>query len=227
MWEMIKLELRKALPPLLPVAAALLAVTLLRRGALTPHDPWLALAGAAVGAVVAYRLFTDSPGTRAFLFSRPFTRCRLFLVRWALGLALAAAPVLIAAACLAGGLREAVQIRIYRSPWYPMVRWPELNGLWPLGLNALLAYGAMMLMTAHGDLQAGGGQGGGRFGRAVHVWAALAIFCLASMMITTRMGPMATPFAAGLPLSVLYALLTTAASALAGLHAYLRLPVES
>ena len=149
--EIVRVELRKAAPLYMLTASVLVVFTLLSPRTLTRTDPFLALLGAAHGVGLARRLFSDG-ASRAFMFSRAMTRQRLFLTRWGLGMALQALTLLTIAACLAFGLREWVQVSLFRSHYYPMVKWFELNGLWPIGLLSLIAFQVTMFAKLRGQL---------------------------------------------------------------------------
>jgi hypothetical protein len=141
MWSAVwRLELRKTIPWYLGVLALWVVYILFAPGALGSASLAGLGLGALLGIVLAGRIFEDPAGTQPFTFSLPVSRSRLFLCRWALGLILQAGALLVLAALLAGGVRQAVQVGALDSPWYPMVRYYELTVLWPFALASLLAY---------------------------------------------------------------------------------------
>jgi hypothetical protein len=140
-WAIWQLSARRTLTWYLPVFLLLVGYTLFVTHPLG-IDPPAAVLGVLMGWVLAFRLFTDPPGVSPFIFSRPFSRTRLFLCRWAIGLLLQAFALAVVATIMASGLRQAVQFYLFRSSWYPMVRWFELSMLWPTGLASLLIYQA-------------------------------------------------------------------------------------
>jgi len=141
MWQTVwKIELRKTLPWFLGWLVIILVYALLRSAPFRSIDLMPVLLGAGLGATLAGRLFGDTRGTEAFVFSLPLSRARLFWYRWLLGLACQGLTLLALLGLLALGARQAVQTGLFRSPWYPMVRWYELSVLWPVGLGSLLAY---------------------------------------------------------------------------------------
>jgi hypothetical protein len=227
MWELIKLELRKALLIYGFAAVGVFATLIEHPGVLSPHHPALAFTGAFLGGLLAYSLFTDAPGTRAFLFSRPFTRRRLFLVRWGTGMVLIAVLLLAAATCLDVGLRQWAQVSMVNSPWYPMVRWHELSSLWSLACGTLLAYGATMWLLIKRDVAMVENKvGGGRYYGATG-WFGLIPSCLIALAIITRIRPFGPVYPVPLSLGIAYTLLITVALPMASLHVYRTLPVES
>jgi hypothetical protein len=116
------------------------AYVLVRQTPFGAVDPVPGLLGALLGGVLAFRLFRDPGGTETFVFSLPLSRSRLFRSRWLLGLVLQAVTLACVAALLALGVREAAQVRLFDSLWYPMVRWYELSVLWSVGLCSLASY---------------------------------------------------------------------------------------
>ena len=142
MWRAIwQLSARRTLTWHLPVFLLLCGYTLMVTHPLGV-DPPAAVFGGLQGWVLAFRLFVDPPCVSPFIFSRPFSRTRLFLYRWLIGLLLQAITLAVVFADHRHGSRQFVQVHLFRSDWYPMVRWFELSTLWPVGLASLLMYQA-------------------------------------------------------------------------------------
>lgn len=140
MWRAIwQLSSRRVLAWHLPVFLLLCGAVLFVTHPLG-LDPPMAVLGAVQGWVLAYRLFVDPPGAAPFVFSRPFSRTRLFLDRWMIGLLLQGLTLVVIFAIVASGLRQAVQVHLFRSYWFPMVRWFELSTLGSVGFASLLTY---------------------------------------------------------------------------------------
>jgi hypothetical protein len=140
-WAIWQLSARRTLTWHLPVLLALCGYTLFVTQPLGVDLPATIL-GALQGWVLAYRLFVDPPRVAPFVFSLPFSRTRLFLCRWAIGLLLQALTLVVIFAIIALGFRQLIQVYLFRSNWYPMVRWYELRMLWPVGLTSLVIYQA-------------------------------------------------------------------------------------
>jgi len=142
MWRAIwQLAAHRTLTWYLPVFFLLAGYTLA-----APHPLGIyllaMLLGGLQGWVLAFRLFTDPPRVSPFIFSLPFSRSRLFFYRWLIGLLLQALTLATIFVIVASGLRQATQVSMCHSAWYPMVRWFELSVLWPVGLTSLLVYQA-------------------------------------------------------------------------------------
>jgi hypothetical protein len=140
-WAIWQLSARRTLTWYLPLFLALCGYTLFVTEPLGVDLP-ATLLGALQGWVLAYRLFVDPPRVAPFVFSQPFSRTRLFLSRWTIGLLLQALTLIVVFAIITLGLRQLIQIYLFRSNWYPMVRWCELSMLWPIGLTSLVVYQA-------------------------------------------------------------------------------------
>jgi hypothetical protein len=136
-----QLSARRTLTWYLPVFLLLVGYTLFVTHPLG-IDPPAAVFGGLLGWLLAFRLFVDPPGVSPLIFSRPFSRTRLFLYRWAIGILLQVFALAVVAAILASGLRQATQLCMFRSTWFPMVRWFELSMLWPTGLASIVVYQA-------------------------------------------------------------------------------------
>jgi len=145
------LEIRKVGRYYLSVVAAITACVLLLREPLGKADIALGVLAAVQGWILAHFIFSDRGQTQSFVFSRPFSRNRLFLMRWGLGLVLQALTVTAVLALIALGGREYVQVESWRSPWYPMVKWYELRCLWTIWLVSLFVYQVSMCFMLRGQ----------------------------------------------------------------------------
>jgi hypothetical protein len=146
-WGLMKLDLRKVLVGYVPFVAVLLAYLLLRRKPLESMDTIAIAAGLIQGCYLGWRIFSDPGATQSFIFSRPFSRSRIFLQRWCLGIALQMVTLLLVFVLVASGVRAYVH---QDSPYYPMVQWYELSVLWPIGLVSLIAYEIQMFLMLRG-----------------------------------------------------------------------------
>jgi hypothetical protein len=153
MWLTIwQLSARRVLTLYAPVLLLLCGYTLLVTCPLGIDPPAMIL-GAIQGWALAFRLFVDPPRTAPFVFSRPFSRTRLFFYRWLIGLLLQGLTLLLMFAIIATGLRQATQVYCFRSNWYPMVRDLEVAVLWPVGLASLLVYQATCFVLSRRQLR--------------------------------------------------------------------------
>ncbi len=151
-WELIKLDLRKVLTGYITFVLVISAYLLFRQKPLESTDTIVIAAGLLQGLYLAWRIFKDAGSTQSFIFSRPFSRNRLFWNRWGLGITLQMVTLLIVLILIASGARNF----IHKSnlPYYPMVQWYELSVLWPLAIVSLTAFQIQMfLMLRAGTLQ--------------------------------------------------------------------------
>lgn len=141
MWRAVwKIEARKTVPWYVVILLVLTGYTLFRFKPLGAGDLAPIALGSLQGVVLALRIFRESSGTAAFVFSRPVSRRRLFLYRWGLGLGLQALSLVVVGGLIVLGVRQTIQTRAFDSPWYPMVRWYELSVLLAMGLPSLFFY---------------------------------------------------------------------------------------
>ncbi len=143
-WELIKLDLRKVLTGYITFVLVLSAYLLFWQKPLGSTDTIIIPAGVLQGLYLAWRIFKDHGSTQSFIFSRPFSRNRLFWNRWGLGITLQMVTLLIVLILLASGARSF----IHKSnlPYYPMVQWYELSVLWPLAVVSLTAFQIQMFL---------------------------------------------------------------------------------
>lgn len=153
MIEMLKAELRKVWMYYAIFLIVIVGYVLLLGRPLSRIDYIVAIIAIGQGWVLAWRIFSDPGATRSFLFSRPLSRRRLFFTRWALGLTLQALTIVVLFAVIAFGLRSWLQVKGY-SLYHPMVRWFELEVLWPVGLFSLLAYELQMFLKLRAEILA-------------------------------------------------------------------------
>lgn len=137
--EILKLDVRKVLPYYAPFLLVTVGYVLYRKTPLGSDD-WIVNSIACLqGMVVAWMLFNDAAGTEVFVFSRPFTRARLFLARWMFGISLQLLTVVTVFVTIAIGLRSGVQV-LMNSPYQPLVKWYELSVLESIALYSILSY---------------------------------------------------------------------------------------
>ena len=235
MWQAIwRLAIHRTGLWYLVVVIALVGYTLLKPDPLGSSDLVAGMTGAALGGVLAWCLFGDPPGVAAFVFSRPFSRRRLFLYRWLIGLGFQAITILLLLAVLAGGLRQWIHVSLYHhSLWYPMVRWYELSVLWPVALASLFAYQAMLFIMVRSRLLRSPRPKYAGSMRAlrtiVHVMliAAFAIVVLLGGLWAVRLAPTGVSLLPAAPLVLPYVAVVTVMTTLGGLSCYRQLEVEA
>ena len=143
--EMLKLELRK-IGPYYGVCLGLMAGFILFYNRPLAISNFVITAIAVIqGGVLAWWIFDEPGDTGSFIFSRPLSRRRLFMMRWTLGISLQLLTGALVFLLIASGLRSGVQIGM-GSPYYPMVKWFELEILWSVCLFSLLGYGVQMFL---------------------------------------------------------------------------------
>ncbi len=147
-WELIKLDLHKVAWGYAIIVCGLVAYVLGRPTPLGSGDVIAAGGGLLQGWFVAWRIFGDRDSTQAFVFSRSFGRKRLFWHRWVLGMALQLLTLLLVFCTITFGARS--YLHHFNSPWYPMVKWYDLNVLWPVALFGLVAFNVQMFMMLRG-----------------------------------------------------------------------------
>jgi hypothetical protein len=143
-WSLIKLDLRKVLPLYLATLVALVGFILITREILDATNVTVAVLAMAQGWILAYQIFRDPHNTRVFIFSRPWSRARIFWNRWTLAMTLQAITVLLVYAILAAGTRT----WLYRSelPYFPMVESFEHSVLWPIALASFITFHIIMFL---------------------------------------------------------------------------------
>ncbi|MCP4455372.1 MAG: hypothetical protein GY809_28265 [Planctomycetes bacterium] len=149
-WPLIKLDLRKALTAYLVLLVAQIGFVLITRDVLDSANITIAVLALAQGWMLAYLIFRDTHNTRAFVFSRPWSRARIFWTRWGLAMVLQTFTVLLVYTILAAGTRT----WLYRTelPYFPMVERFELSILWPMALASVITFHAVMFLTLWGYL---------------------------------------------------------------------------
>ncbi|MGL6227120.1 MAG: hypothetical protein ACRC10_10925 [Thermoguttaceae bacterium] len=136
----IKLAIRESAIWISPFLVLTLLFTLLCPTPLIPFTPFYILLGISTGLLLALRTFGDFGGVRPYLFSRPFSPKRLFLIRFAFGNAVLFGFTLLLALILLLGIRQITQQLLFQSGWYPMIRTFEVRSLLSFLISALLAY---------------------------------------------------------------------------------------
>jgi hypothetical protein len=177
LWPLVKLDLRKVLPPYSLILVALVGSLLGTSKILDARNAFAIGLGLAQGAVLAWCIFRDPRNTGAFVFSRPYTRQRIFWNRWLLAMGLQVVTAVLVCAVLAVGVRTWIQGHHLRH--YPMVAPFELIVLWPLSVASLISFHISMFMVVRGRvLSPGSGAGWKRY--------AVNIVCL--MLLAVYMG---------------------------------------
>ena len=143
--EMLKIDVRKVCPYYAPFLLLTVGYVLFQNTPLSSDDWRVNLVACLQGMVIAWRLFNDSGGTGAFIFSRPLSRKRLFLTRWLTGLSFQLLTFMAVFATIATGLRSGLQL-LMLSPYQPMVKWYELSVLGPIALFSILGYQVVMFL---------------------------------------------------------------------------------
>ena len=143
--EILKIDVRKVLPYYAPFLLLTVGYVLFQRAPLSSEDGKVYLIACLQGIVIAWAIFNDAGGTGAFIFSRPLSRRRLFLTRWAFGISLQLLMVVAVFATIAVGLRSGVQM-LMNSPYQPLVKWYELSVLGSVALYSILSYQIAMFL---------------------------------------------------------------------------------
>ena len=141
-WPLIKLDLKKALPLYLTLLVVQIGFVLITRDILDSSNVFVSVL--AQGWMLAWRIFRDAPHTPSFLFSRPWSRARIFWNRWALAVTLQSVTVLLIYCILAAGTRTLIYQR--QVPWFPMVERFELSILWPIALASIITFHIIMFL---------------------------------------------------------------------------------
>lgn len=123
-----------------PVILVLLACILFKQDPLRYFELIVGILSCLLGFFLAWRSFADYGNVRAFLFSRPWSPKRFFLVRWLFGLSVIGLTALVIALLLILGIRQAVQQLLFENGWYPMIRFSELRILMSFVILSLLTY---------------------------------------------------------------------------------------
>ena len=143
--EILKIDVRKVLPYYAPFLLLTVGYVLFRKTPLGSDDWKVNLIACLQGMVVAWALFNDAEGTEAFIFSRPLSRSRLFLIRWGFGISLQLLTIVAVFVTIAIGLRSGIQM-LMNSPYQPMVKWYELSVLGLIALYSILSYQIFMFL---------------------------------------------------------------------------------
>ncbi len=225
-WELIKLDLRKVLTGYITFVLVLSAYLLFWQKPLESTDTIVIAAGVLQGLYLAWRIFKDPGSTQSFIFSRPFSRNRLFWNRWGLGITLQMVTLLIVLILVASGARNF----IHKSnlPYYPMVQRYELSVLWPLAIVSLTTFQIQMfLMLRAGTLQTAALPKW----KKVPTYAIICFFALAflggSHVVVSAVsnGPTAPAYLGNAAL--FYVLTLTVLTTLTSLHCYRHIEIEA
>jgi hypothetical protein len=149
-WPLLKLDLRKSLPSYLALLVLQVAFILVTRDILDSTNTIVPVLALVQGWLLAWRIFRDAPNTPSFLFSRPWSRGRVFWQRWALAVTLQILTVLLIYGMLAAGVRTLIFQR--QLPYFPMVERFELSILWPIALVSIASFHIIMFLICWGRL---------------------------------------------------------------------------
>ncbi len=149
-WPLIKLGLRKALPTYLVLLTLQVGFVLVTRDILDSSNTIAPVLALVQGWLLAWHIFRDAPHTSSFLFSRPWSRARVFWQRWALAITLQCVTVLVVYGVLAVGARTLILQR--QLPYFPMVERFELSILWPIALVSITTFHIIMFLICWGRL---------------------------------------------------------------------------
>ena len=144
--ELLKMDARKVLPYYAPVLLLTVGYVLFQETPLASADWKLNVIACLQGMVIAWVLFNDAAGIGAFVFSRPLSRGRLFLTRWAFGISFQLLTIAVVFLTVAIGLRSGTQQMVMNSPYQPMVKWYELSVLGSIALYSILSYEIVMFL---------------------------------------------------------------------------------
>lgn len=142
--SLIKLDLRKVLPVYLVIAVATAYFILITRDVLDSTDVFVGTLALVQGWMLAWLVFRDPHHTQAFIFSRPWSRTRIFWHRWGLGMVLQMLTVAVIYTLLATGARAG--LHRHDLPYFPMVQRFEFSILWPLGFVSLITFHLVMFL---------------------------------------------------------------------------------
>jgi len=226
MWKpFYKLEIRKVSSFYFPILAVITGYLLLKTGPPGRFDV-LSLMGAAQGWILAARIFSDPGGTQSFVFSRPLSHERLFLYRWGFGLILQAFTLIVVFGVIALGARQAVQVSMFRLPWYPMVKFYELRTLWSLALSSIFFYQVVMALRLRAAVLYSASSGRAHFwNNATWIFSTILAGAIA-FLFSVRAGSSGMLHSSH-GLLFVYVAATCILATLLSIHCYKRLEVDS
>ncbi len=213
--EILKIDVRKVLPYYAPFLLLTVGYVLFRKTPLGNDDWKVNMIACLQGMVVAWALFNDAAGTGAFIFSRPLSRKRLFLIRWGFGISLQLLTIVAVFVTIAIGLRSGIQM-LMNSPYQPMVKWYELSVLGLIALYSILSYQIFMFLKLRLRIVSGRP----RTWRNLLGTGLLVVLCLQFLNILNVFGFQDH-------VMVVYAALVTILGTLASLHCYRHLEIEA
>ncbi len=143
--EILKMDARKVLPYYAPILLLTVGYVLFQETPLASADWKVNMIACLQGMVIAWVLFNDAAGIGAFVFSRPLSRVRMFLTRWAFGISFQLLTIVVVFLTVASGLRGGIQM-LMNSPYQPMVKWYELSVLGSIALYSILSYEIVMFL---------------------------------------------------------------------------------
>jgi hypothetical protein len=100
--------------------------------------------GVAHGVFVGFLAFKDFGGVESFMFSRSFTRNKLFWHRWCLGFGLQFVTLAIVTVIIAIGLRSWI---FSSNAYQPMIKFYELKILWSISFGMFAGFAVSMFFT--------------------------------------------------------------------------------
>lgn len=141
--SLLKIELGK-LRLYLVVMSIVVGYVLFNPKPLRSFDVIACLLGLVHGSLVGFLVFKDFGGVESFMFSRSFTRNKLFWHRWSLGIALQFMTMAVVTVMIASGLRSLI---FFRSAYQPMIKWYELNVLWAIAFGMFAGFAVSVFFT--------------------------------------------------------------------------------
>lgn len=221
-WPLIKLDLRKALPTYLVLLAVQVGFLLTTRDILDSSNVFFTVLALAQGWMLAYRIFRDAPHTPAFLFSRPWSRARMFWQRWALATTLQIITVLLIYGILAAGTRTLLLQG--QLPYFPMAERFELSVLWPIALSSAITFHIIMFLIVWGRL--GYNPGSAHPWQGIVVKIALALILMTFIGAGHAVGVVVSSLGIG-DLAFIYAVAVALMCTAASLNCYKHMEIES
>ena len=228
-WPLIKLDLRKVLPVYLAIVAAVTGFILITRDILDSTNITVTVLALMQGWMLAYLIFRDPHNTQVFVFSRPWSRPRIFWNRWGLAMILQGAMVLLLYVILAAGTRT----WLYKSelPYFPMVERFELSVLWPITLASVVTFHIIMFLICWGLYR---GQQGSQpdhkrrwYGMLVKIAIALILMTfIGSGHVVTTAGAQDQRLSIS-DLALIYAIVVTVMCTAASLNCHRHMEIES
>jgi hypothetical protein len=224
-WPLLKLDLRKALPTYLVLLVAHIGFILITRDILDSSNVFVVVLALAQGWMLAWRIFRDAPDTPSFLFSRPWSRPRMFWQRWTLAMTLQIITVLLIYIILASGTRTLLFQR--QVPYFPMVERFELSILWPISLTSVITFHIIMFLILWGRLGYNPGSARPWHGIVVKIAIALILMTFIGGGTVMHVAMSEGPILRTGDLALIYAVVLTIMCTAASLNCYKHMEIES